>query len=313
MRDSSSKSRWEGCLLGLAVGDALGAPLEFHRRERITPIKGMIEGGKFRMRLGEWTDDTAMALCLADSLLASGGFDPFDQMARYWRWANDGENSTRPRAFGIGKTVAVALGRYQQTGEYWCGSDALSASGNGSIMRLAPVAMRYAGDDLLVMHAESSSRTTHASPLCLSACRLMARLLDRALLGETSKAVWLDTSTFCCEDYHEFLRPLLDAEYRDKPAEGIRGSGYVIESLEAALWCIWHSNSFEEAVLMAANLGDDADTTAAVTGQLAGAFYGVEAIPGTWLSVLHQQERIREKAKKIWLAWHETYTSRDSN
>lgn len=299
MTVTESHSRWEGCLLGLAVGDALGAPLEFHRRERITPITGMIEGGKFRMRRGEWTDDTAMALCLADSLIACDGFDAGDQMARYWRWANEGENSTRPRAFGIGKTVAMALGRYQQTGDPWCGSDALSASGNGSIMRLAPVAMRFAGDPSLADHAEASSRTTHASPLCLSACRLMALLLERALQGETVKARWLETADLDQEPYHELLMPLLAGEYRVKSADAIHGSGYVLESLEAALWCLWHTDSFEEAVLKAANLGDDADTTAAVTGQLAGAFYGVAAIPAEWLELLHQRERIREAARQL--------------
>ncbi|MGM1051833.1 MAG: ADP-ribosylglycohydrolase family protein [Pseudomonadota bacterium] len=300
MSATESLSRWEGCLLGLAVGDALGAPLEFHRRERIKPVTGMIEGGKFRMRRGEWTDDTAMALCLADSLLASDGFEAADQIARYWRWANDGENSTRQRAFGIGKTVAMALARYQRTGEPWCGSDALSASGNGSIMRLAPVAMRFAGDPLLEAHAEASSRTTHASPLCLSACRLMARLLERALLGETSKARWLDTGELRRGDYHETLVPLIAGEYRGKTEEAIRGSGYVVESLEAALWCLWHSDSFDEAVLRAANLGDDADTTAAVTGQLAGAFYGVEKIPAEWLEVLHQRNRLQAAARRLW-------------
>ncbi|WP_048306467.1 ADP-ribosylglycohydrolase family protein [Halomonas sp. PR-M31] len=307
MTEAKPLSRWEGCLLGLAVGDALGAPLEFQRRERIIPITGMIEGGKFRMRRGEWTDDTAMALCLADSLLACDGLNAADQMAHYWRWANDGENSTRQRAFGIGKTVAKAVARYQRSGEPWCGSDALSASGNGSIMRLAPVAMRYAGAPSLTVHAEASSRTTHASPLCLSACRLMALLLERALLGETTKSRWLDTVGLESGDYHSMFMPLLAGEYRDKAEEEIRGSGYVLESLEAALWCLWHSDNFADAVLKAANLGDDADTTAAVTGQLAGAFYGVTAIPALWCRQLHAYDRIRDRAVKLHAAWQGDY------
>ncbi|WP_227370439.1 ADP-ribosylglycohydrolase family protein [Halomonas sp. M20] len=305
MTEAESLSRWEGCLLGLAVGDALGAPLEFHRRERITPITGMIEGGKFRMRRGEWTDDTAMALCLADSLLVCDGFDAADQMERYWRWANHGENSTRQRAFGIGKTVAKALARYQRSGEPLCGSDALSASGNGSIMRLAPVAMRYAGVSSLTVHAAASSRTTHASPLCLSACRLMARLLERALLGETTNSRWLSTAELGSDDYPSMFMPLLSGEYRDKTEEEIRGSGYVLESLEAAMWCLWHSDSFADAVLKAANLGDDADTTAAVTGQLAGAFYGVTAIPALWCRQLHAYDHIHDRAVKLHAAWQD--------
>ncbi|HCA02678.1 ADP-ribosylglycohydrolase family protein [Vreelandella alkaliphila] len=302
MNISPDPSRWTGCLLGLAVGDALGAPLEFHSRDRLKPITGMIEGGKFRMRQGEWTDDTAMALCLADSLIACDGFDAADQMARYWRWAEEGENSTRPRAFGIGKTVAGALARYQQSGSPWCGSESSASSGNGSLMRLAPIPMRYAGSVMLGEYAELSSQTTHASSLCVSASRLMSQLISNALLGATDKTAWLMSVP---SEVHapSLINALAEGEYRVKERVDIFGSGYVVESLEAALWCLWQTESFEDAVLMAANLGDDADTTAAITGQLAGAFYGVASIPDAWLEVLHQKQRIQGTAQQLYKAY----------
>ncbi|MGQ0332958.1 ADP-ribosylglycohydrolase family protein [Halomonas elongata] len=292
-------SRWQGCLVGLACGDALGAPLEFQPRDRLPPITDMIEGGKFRMQRGEWTDDTAMALCLAESLLARDGFDAADQMSRYWRWANEGENSTRSRAFGIGKTVAMALAHYQKTGDPWSGSTDIAASGNGSIMRLAPVALFYAGDATLALQAEESSRTTHASPLCLASCRLLALLLERTLIQPKSKAAWLDAGNLPHHHYPGPLHPILGGQYRQAPRHYIRSSGYVVDSLEAALWCVWHTETFQDAVLMAANLGDDADTVAAITGQLAGAYYGVERIPETWRNVLFESHRIHQMAKHL--------------
>jgi ADP-ribosyl-[dinitrogen reductase] hydrolase len=180
--------RAEGCLLGLACGDAVGAAVEFRPRGRFAPLTDMIGGGKFRLRRGEWTDDTAMALCLADSLLAKGGFDALDQMQRYLRWANEGYNSCRPYAFGIGKTVALALGRFARTGDPYSGSADPRSSGNGSLMRLAPIPLFFAASyGQALDHAEQSSRTTHASVECLASCRYLAHAILRALDGEPDK------------------------------------------------------------------------------------------------------------------------------
>jgi ADP-ribosyl-[dinitrogen reductase] hydrolase len=287
----SMVDRFQGCLVGLAVGDALGAPVEFCERHRFTPLTDMVSGGKFQMRRGEWTDDTAMALCLADSLLACGGFDAKDQMDRYWRWGSEGYNSTRPHAFGIGKTVAGALRRYQRTGDPWCGSEDPWTSGNGSLMRLSPIPMFYAHDLAAARQfATLSSRTTHGSGACLDACRHFATLLVRALNGENSKEQLLLSDR--AGDWLVEMQPIVLGDFRTKPIEEINGSGYVIESLEAALWCFWHTNSFQEAVLMAANLGNDSDTTAAICGQIAGAYYGLSAIPSAWRDCLFEYDRI---------------------
>ena len=297
----ASAERYQGCLLGLACGDALGAPVEFCQRGRFSPVTGMQGGGKFAMQPGEWTDDTAMALCLADSLLACQGFDARDQMQRYCRWVDEGYNSTRAHAFGVGKTVLRALCDFQQRGDPWAGSDDPLSSGNGSLMRLAPVVLFHAGNPEAALHfAEQSSRTTHASEECLNACRYFAAVLLRALAGERDKARLLTADPDYAWGWE--ITPVLQGSYRDKSIAEITGSGYVIESLEAALWCFWHSDSFADAVLQAVNLGDDADTTAAICGQLAGAFYGVKAIPEPWLHSLHARARIAGLADQLLLA-----------
>jgi len=283
--------RREGCLIGLAVGDALGAPLEFIPRHRVQPITDMVSGGKFRLRVGEWTDDTAMAICLAESLLSCNGFHAADQMKRYWRWAEHGENSTRDYPFGIGKTVASALGKYRRSGQPFCGDTAETSSGNGSIMRLAPIPMRFAGHPELLERASESSRTTHASDACLSACRSMAQLIEDGLLGNA-----------CLHDR-------LTGDFRRKTLSEIRSGGYVSDTLEAALWCLSQTANFRDAVLLAANLGDDADTTAAVTGQIAGAFYGAKDIPEQWRERLYEHDRIRDLARAIYQAWRRSHVS----
>ena len=290
--------RFEGCLLGLACGDAVGGPAEFHRRGRFPEITGMGGGGKFQLAPGEWTDDTAMALCLAESLLACGGMDPLDQMQRYWRWANEGHHSTRATAFGLGKTVANSLMRFHRTGNPLAGSSAPDTAGNGCLMRLAPVAMYFWNDrQAAIEAAELSARTTHGADECLASCRCLADILVTCFAGATDKEQILSgIATLALPDG---LGLITAQVFRDAPREQIRATGYVVDCLEAALWCFWHSGSYAEAVLLAANLGDDADTTAAVCGQIAGAYYGRQGIPDDWAGVLYKRDLIAGMARGL--------------
>lgn len=290
-----SRDRAIGALVGLAVGDALGAPVEFCQRGRFTPVTSMTAGGKFKMRLGEWTDDTAMALCLAESLIESRGFDARDQMERYWRWGNEGYNSTRDRAFGVGKTVAKAMSRYRRTGDPFAGSDDPLTAGNGSIMRLAPVVLYYlARPDEATRFAAESSRTTHQAEEAIQACQLMAQLMCQAIHGAQGKAELFQNTPL--PGHSELIAGIANRAYLDKQECQIQGSGYVVESLEAALWCFETTDSFHDAVLKAVNLGDDADTTGAVCGQIAGAYYGFGSIPAQWVADLMDGQRIIEIA-----------------
>jgi len=295
------RDRFRGCLLGLASGDAVGTALEFQPRGSFVPVSDMAGGGPFGLAPGEWTDDTSMALCLATSLLETGGFDPADQMNRYCRWADDGYLSSNGRCFDIGNTVAAALQRYRANGDPFAGIPHPRSAGNGSIMRLAPVPMFYYPDRHAALHhAAESSRTTHEAAECLDACRLLADVIVRALAGRTKEGVLF-------EERGDFtgstkIVAMARGEYRNKAVHDIRGSGYVVESLEAALWCFLQADSFEAAILLAANLGDDADTTAAVCGQVAGAYYGASAIPAHWLKRLVKRDEITTLADQLFSA-----------
>ena len=290
--------RFRGCLLGLAVGDAVGATLEFSTRDTYEPITDMIGGGPFHLAPGEWTDDTSMALCLAKSLVDQIGFDAGHQMELYCRWAREGYLSSTGERFDIGNTVAGALSTYRRTGDPFAGPVSILTAGNGSLMRLAPIPMFFFPNETAIeRYAAESSRTTHGARECIDACRLFAVILKRALAGKPKGAV-VGESALTFSGAPKVVE-IAKCAYTDKDRSQIRGSGYVVECLEAALWCFYRTETFETAVLEAANLGDDADTTAAVCGQLAGAYYGESGIPGRWLVKLVLREFIEKLADSL--------------
>jgi ADP-ribosyl-[dinitrogen reductase] hydrolase len=294
------RDRFRGCLLGLACGDAVGTAVEFCPRGQFTPVTGMVGGGVFGLKPGEWTDDTSMALCLASSLTELSRFDPADQMRRYCRWVDDGYLSSNGRCFDVGNTVYDALERFRQTGDPWSGSTDPWSAGNGCIMRLAAVAMFFYPDHAQAVEMSGqSARTTHAAAECVEACRLLGGILCRALAGASKEEALLGhgVTGLACETIQAIAR----GDYRSKAEGQVRGSGYVVRSLEAALWCFWHAVDFRAAVLRAANLGDDADTTAAVCGQVAGAYHGEAGIPRGWLDRLALCDKIRGLADRLCL------------
>ena len=291
------EQRYQGCLLGLAAGDALGTTLEFSEPGSFVPITDMTGGGPFNLKPGQWTDDTSMALCLAYSLLECRGFNPDDQMRRYLDWRNNGYLSSTGRCFDIGVTVSEALSRYLRSGDPFSGSTNPFSAGNGSLMRLAPVAMFYDPDlEALLHYAGESSRTTHGARECIDACRYFAALLHLCFSGSGKEQI------LACDLYTPVtgkVRTIAAGDYRQKPQEAIRGTGYVIDCLEAALWCFDHTDSYRDAVLAAANFGQDADTTAAVCGQIAGAYYGIGAIPPEWRNRITLHHEILSIADRL--------------
>jgi ADP-ribosyl-[dinitrogen reductase] hydrolase len=291
-------SRFAGCLLGLAAGDAVGTTVEFKPRGSFDPVTDMVGGGPFHLEPGFWTDDTSMALCLAASLIETGEFSPEDQMTRYCRWRDEGYMSSNGTCFDIGGTVSQALARYCQTGKPYSGSSSEWSAGNGCIMRLAPVPMYFWRDrEKAVGFSNLSSRTTHGAEECLHACRLFGWQLFKALSGFSKEDVLFDNQQLT--DLPVKVSEIARGAYRKKAVEEIFGTGYVVQSLEAALWCFNSTESFEDAILTAVNLGDDADTTAAVCGQIAGAFYGVEGIPAHWRDRLAMSEEIQAMAEAL--------------
>lgn len=291
--------RYLGCLLGLACGDAVGTTVEFSPRGSFEPVTDMVGAGPFGLKPGQWTDDTSMALCLATSLVHCNGFDPVDQMNRYVNWWQWGYLSATGDCFDIGMTVAKALQRYLVTQDPYAGSADPATAGNGSLMRLAPVVLRYGADmAALQKHARLSSATTHAAPEALECCEVFAELIANALRG-MDKAEALVCRSARTETPK--VKALAAGAWRNKTQGEIAGTGYCVASLEAALWCVHRGTSFEDTVLMAANLGDDADTTAAIAGQLAGALYGKAGIPARWLERLHMRDEIERLASALWM------------
>lgn len=299
------RSRYRGALLGLAAGDALGAAVEFESPGSFEPLTDMVAGGPHHLERGQWTDDTSMALCLAESLIARG-FDPVHQLQTYVRWFRDGHWSVKGRCFDIGNTTRDGLVRFERTGQPYCGTTSPSAAGNGSIMRLAPVPLFFARQPAeAVARSGDSSRTTHGAPVCVDACRYLGGLIAAAVEGRP-KAELLSMSfspvagLWDREPLAPEVATVAKGTFKVKEPPAIRGSGYVVASLEAALWAFHKSDTFRDGALLAANLGDDADTTGAVYGQLAGAYYGEEGIPTEWRSVLAMGPQIAEMADRLY-------------
>lgn len=304
--DPGALERFQGCLLGLAAGDALGTTLEFRSPGSFESLTDLVGGGPFNLKPGEWTDDTSMALCLAESLIERRGLDPADQMARYVRWYQEGHLSSNGRCFDIGNATRQALSQFISTREPFSGSSDPYTAGNGSLMRLAPVPMFFAGDaERAIFYSGESSRTTHAARTAIDACRYFGGLLVGALTG-VEKAALLSELYCPVPGYWQVhrLEPAIEevalGSFKTRQPPQIQGSGYVVKSLEAALWAFYHSQSFEEGSLLAVNLGDDADTTGAIFGQIAGAFYGVKQIPERWITSLAHRELIFEFASRLY-------------
>ena len=289
--------RYRGALLGLAVGDALGAPVEFMRPGTFDPVTEMLGGGPHGLMPGEWTDDTSMALCLAESLIECRGFDAVDQLQRYVRWWRYGHLSSTGACFDIGLTTRAALEAFESSGEP-SGLASSDAAGNGSIMRLAPVPMYYAMyiDDAIDFAARSSM-TTHASEEAVSACRYLAAVIARALRGSDKEEVLAPPRS---AELADGVKRVAFGTFRIFNPPQIRGSGYVVESLEAALWAFHHTDNFADGASMAVNLGEDSDTTAAVYGQIAGAFYGASQIPTRWANAVVRRDLIMDFADQLY-------------
>ena len=302
------RSLFKASLLGLAIGDALGAPVEFMPPGTFEPVTGFRSGGRFNLDPGQWTDDTSMALCLAESLIECKDFDPKDQMDSYLKWVKNGYLSSTGYCFDIGQTCSRALADYRFTGEPFSGPTHERSAGNGSLMRLAPIPLFYCSDpEKAIYYAGESSRTTHGGKEAIDACRYYCGLIVGALQGKSKEE--LLSPLYCPIDglwEREPLAPKIEevakGSYKQKEPPDIVGSGYVVKSMEAALWAFYKTDCFRDGALLAVNLGNDADTTGAIYGQLAGAFYGLEGIPEEWSNGLYAMDMILSYADRLFKA-----------
>jgi ADP-ribosyl-[dinitrogen reductase] hydrolase len=298
--------RYRGSLVGLATGDALGTTLEFKALGTFKPISDMIGKGPFNLKAGEWTDDTSMALCLAQSLIDKQAFEPDDQMNNYLRWCNEGYMSSNGECFDIGRTISAALNKFESTGNPIAGETNPRSAGNGSIMRLAPIPLTYRlkSSSEALSKAAIMSQTTHGAEEPVDACRFYTALILSALNG-CSKIEILnfdfiaDKFDLMTEGLTCKILEVAEGSYKNLNPPQIIGTGYVVKALESALWAFYNSDSFEEGALLAVNLGNDADTTGAIYGQLAGCYYGINAIPQHWVSILAKSSLIFSMADQL--------------
>lgn len=293
---SNIKDKLVGSFVGLAVGDAVGASVEFKSRGTFPLVTDMNGGGPFGLPVGCWTDDTIMAICLAESLLFDPSLDKHDLLDRFCKWYKEGYNSPTGRCFDIGMTTCNALEEYMSSGSV-INNNYASSAGNGSIMRLAPVAIAHHGDpEVAAALSAVQSETTHASELATGCCELLSDILTTLYKSQDKQDIY---KIKIQEYWDPEVKKILDTNLKIKPEKEIRSTGYSVHTLEASVWCFLTTENFEQAVLKATNLGDDTDTVAAVTGQIAGAYYGESGIPGHWIEKLYDYERIKKLATEL--------------
>lgn len=250
----------------------------------------MIGGGPFSLPSGYWTDDTSMALCLADSLIEKG-FDTKDQMNRYIQWYEKGYRSSTGSCFDIGRTTLRSLALYRKTGDPNAGVTGDQDSGNGALMRLAPVILWGFKQrlDCTIEYAVASTKTTHGNTECLQSSAYLAEILFYFLSGSTKEAEFIASNYFA---------QIAEAKIKDRLSftpDTAPNSGYVFDTLKSALWAFDTTDDFEQVI----QLGGDADTLGAVYGQIAGAYYGLEAIPERWRRKLHLYEEMLHLVEKL--------------
>jgi len=286
-----------GAMLGLAIGDALGATNAFAPRDAHPPVTDLVGGGLFGRAAGEWGEHTAMTLCLGDSLRAAPDFAPTDFMDRLVAWADQGMTGMPTGPAEVGYTTSSAIERYRWTGWTAESEPAPRPIDAESVVRVAPVAIRWWSNPATAeSFARVQSRVTHGAPASLDASALLARCLTTGLRGgrPTESLMPGGDPGWCAP-----VQALAQGTWKPKRREAIETAGDAFDLLEAAMWAVYHAGNFREAVLTAVNLGNFADATGALAGQLAGALYGAAAIPTVWSRKLMRGDRLRAVAMAL--------------
>lgn len=294
----SLQDRYRGLLAGLAVGDALGQATVNRRPGTFTPFGDLVGGGPFDLPRGAWSDETAMALCLAESLVETGAVDPADQAERYRWWQRDGHLSSTGQCLGISAATARALAQAQWSGSPFAGSHDPARADKEPLARIGPAVALHLSDPVEAIEAAvDSARVTHQAPVTLDAVRYFAALLVGALQGagkgELTRPMFSPVDGLWTR-YR--LKPEVAAVagggWLEKTPPRIFGGGQAPEALEAVLWAFQRTGTFREGAVAAINLGGDADATGSIYGQLGGAHFGASGIPSGWRDALARRELV---------------------
>ena len=300
-------------LLGTAIGDTLGLPVQFLDREVIAknPVTTMVGYGQFDVPAGTWSDDSSLSLCLAESLC--NGYDLNDIANKFIKWMFEGYWTPFNKAFDIGNTTYFAIVNLRNgISPHLAGMDRERDNGNGSLMRILPLVpyiINMEEEDRFRIIGEVSS-LTHRHPrsilACIALCEFAIQYINSQSIEKAYQAIQqtilqlLKKEMFIEEDSpFKRLVGLSYEKFKNIELKDIRSTGYVIDTLEASLWCVFNTTNYKEAVLKAVNLGDDTDTVGAITGGLAGIIYGYDTIPSEWIDVLAKKDDIIQLADKL--------------
>jgi ADP-ribosylglycohydrolase len=295
------RDRFQGALLGLAVGDALAAHTQFRKPGSFQPVGDLLGGGPFDLPRGAWSDDTAMAMLVAESLLNRGGFDAHDQVQLFSRWQREGYGSATGQCVGISASVTRALATALYRRQWLSGSHDPDQLDKDPLSRVAPAVMYFFADSAAsIAKAAEVARVTAQAPMVLDCVRLLAAMIRLALAGRDKATVLRPPrDSWASANVRNEVLAIYEGSYARRMPPEITGGGNVLQALEAALWAFHKAESFREGALLAANLGRDSDVVAAAYGQLAGAYHGVSAIPGIWRNSLMKNEVVIETADRL--------------
>lgn len=305
---------WLNGIMGVVVGDALGCPVQFESWEEVArhPVTGMRGYGTFNLPEGSWTDDSSLTIALLESIRRAGKIDLDDIMGNFMKWLYDGEFTPYGQSYDIGRGTMQAINRYRKNRKAKkCGGDEEWNNGNGSLMRIMPACLYCTVMETSGMYSDrdaiesihSVGSLTHAHIRSNIACGLYFFMVKRILLGDGSLQermqeglsqgyAFYESYLADKENLHYYDRLKALDDFKSLPADKIKSTGYVVDALEAAVWSLITTDSFDQTLLKAVNLGDDTDTVGAIAGGLAGLYYGYDSIPEEWLSAIKRREWI---------------------
>ena len=303
-------NQYLGAIIGHAVGDAMGFPTEFSKREELlkNPVIEMIDSPDVGQPAGSWSDDTAMEIATIDSFIQKKYFDYKDIMDKWVKWISKSEYTPTGVAFDIGRTCLKAIKKYcNGTAPLQCGSTSINENGNGSLMRILPVALyaysKKLDDTSIHKLTNEVSSLTHAHEVSRLGCYIYVQFIICLLKGYTKEDAYkhiqyLDYSAYDMHSLKLYTR-ILDEQIEVQRLDQIKSTGYIVDTLESAMWIFMNAQHYKEAITASTNIGGDTDTIGAIVGSMAGIYYGFESIPSNWLDKLQRKEYLMELADKF--------------
>lgn len=288
-------------IIGHAIGDAMGVPVEFYKRDELSanPVTTMLGYGSHDVPAGSWSDDTSMEIATIASIINKKGLDYEDMMMNFYEWLKDGKFTPYGEVFDAGRTCIQAIINFSKGYEWWkCGLNDKMSNGNGSLMRMLPLAYycyyKKASLEEIYEIVKNASSLTHAHEISILGCYIYVNYVLFLLDEEDKFTAYhklknIDYSKFTNESLASYIN-ILEKDISKFPITGISSSGYIIDTLEASLWTILNTTNFEESIIQAINLGEDTDTIGAITGSMSGIIYGYDTIPKSWLNKLAKRK-----------------------